>query len=248
LVHLPQTHDGSWSLTYEWLFYLLAATAFALSKLRSNLRYAGLGAVVAIAIALLCLLPRGLFFIPGIVIGMGWLPLQRIAPWLKYPFLGVFIFMLAWRGVDLNAAHPAAYSLADVFTGWPLLLTTISMFAALYAFAGICLDGPQTAWLRNGFMQQLGKISYSFYLWHPVVMFATKRITYAWVLPLAGSILAVIFFAVSSFVLAYAISSLSQQLLEVRVGKALRQWLKPKRVTSNVTTVAPLSTPQAGGT
>lgn len=249
LVQLPQTHDGSWSLTYEWLFYLLAAATVALASVRSKLaRYAGQGLIAGLAVASLCLLPRGLFFIPGILLGMGWLPLQRLAPLLKYPFMAVFIFLLAWRGVDLNAAHPAAYSLADVFTGWPLLLTTISLLAATYAFAGICVDGKQTAWLRHGLMQQLGKISYSFYLWHPVVMFATKRITYAWVLPWAGTTLAVVFFAATSFALAFAISTASQSVLEARVGKALRQWLKPKRITSSVPAAATLTTPQAGGT
>lgn len=224
LINVPVSHDASWSLSYEWLFYLLAAAAVAVTHLRSALGRIALWSLwIAVVGLLLCLLPRGLFFIPGAIIGLGWLPLNKLVRGLRHPIVGLLLFLIAWRCVDLDQAAPGVYPISDFVGMGSLPLTLFSLLAGLYLFACICTDDGEIAWLQNRVSQFFGNVSYSFYLWHPIVMFVVKRLTYAYVVPSFGRPLGLICFATASFVIATFISYVSYQLLEVRVSKALRR-------------------------
>lgn len=227
LIPLPVTHDASWSLSYEWLFYLLAAAAVAIAhrRLRATRTIAWLAWTVTV-IALLCYLPRALFFIPGALIGLGrWSP-ENWSRRLHFPMIALLLFLLAWRVVDIDEAAPGAYAVSDFLGLSTLPFTVLSLLLGWYVFACVCADDARVAWLRHRFMQFFGNISYSFYLWHPIVMFAVKRATYAAVVPTFGTTAGLVCFAVVSLLLSVGIALLSYRLFEVRVSKLLRHGFK----------------------
>lgn len=235
LIDVPVTHDASWSLSYEWLFYLLAAAAVAVTHFRVRVARALLWSVWTLAvIALLCLLPRALFFIPGAIVGLGWVPLDKLKRGATFPVLALISLLIAWRWVDIDEARPGAYALNDFLGMTTLPFTLISLALGLYAFVCVCRDDGRMAWLEHRVTQFFGNISYSFYLWHPIVMFVVKRIAYAYVVPEFGRPAGLWMYAVVSFVIATAISYASYRVLEVRVSKTLRHLFKPSTERSLV--------------
>jgi peptidoglycan/LPS O-acetylase OafA/YrhL len=225
LVPIPVLHPASWSLSYEWLFYLLAAATFAIhgsSKLSAGGRVALQMMVAAVAIWLLCLLPRGLFFIPGVLLALNVLPLQRYRAWLRWPALSLLVFLFAWCAVDLDQAHPGAYSVLTIVTSYKLGFAALAFVAGLHLFACISTDNGNIRWLHSSGMQLLGTVSYSFYLWHPVVMFAVKRPIVRWLTPVIGDLGSAALFASVSFGMSLLIAWLSYRMFEQGAAKFFR--------------------------
>lgn len=242
LLPLPVLHPASWSLSYEWLFYLLAAAAFALHARRNPATYPHDALWLlwgAVTVWLLCWLPRALFFVPGVILALGWLPLDKLRPWLRLPWLSLLVFLLAWRMVDLDQAHPAAYSVASILGSSKLLYVMLAFLAGLHLFACICRDNGANRWLQRADIQLLGTVSYSFYLWHPIVMFAVKKPVLMLLMPTVGSTLSVVVFATVSFAVAVPLSWLSYRWFEQGLAKLLRNWFKPRQ--SPVAPVAPMA-------
>src|SRR5262245_50465978 len=104
LVPLPLIHFGSWSLTYEWVFYFTAAAGALLLRYRPLRRWAVAAWIIAAA-AFVCLYPRALFFITGVLVftQQEWF-LQR-ARWLRFPALSLLVFLVAWKLTDANQAQ-----------------------------------------------------------------------------------------------------------------------------------------------
>jgi len=80
-------------------------------------------------------------------------------------------------------------------------------------------------------MQRLGTISYSFYLCHPLVMFAVKRVVKATMPHAEGSWAATLVFALVSAVLSLALAWLCWRWLE----KGLGQWLHARKREHDLT-------------
>lgn len=232
LLPIPVLHPASWSLSYEWVFYLLAATAFALSKRpgiairRISLWCIWGGAVLVV----LWYLPRAIFFLPGVVLAGNRIPLS--SKLLHWPWLSLLIMLLAWRAIDLDQAHPGAYAMPAAFAGENLLFLVVALLAGLHLFACVCAGAASVRWLCRSDVQLLGTLSYSFYLWHPIVMFAVKQPVAALLKPGIGAIGATAVFALLSFVISLLCSWLSYRLFERGVAAALRRRVERRRPAS----------------
>ena len=234
LVPIPVLHPASWSLTYEWLFYLVVAAVCASFARRGNepARVAALLFLSMMVICLLMLMPRALFFIPGVIIALNWQAIRNSSfmklRMLRMPLLSLVLFLIAWRAVNLDEAKPTITAIGQVLS-WPgLAWALLAFFAGLSLFACVC-DGVGLAQrLRNPAMQVLGNVSYSFYLWHPIVMFAVKKPVIQWLLPHAGWFLSIIVFAVMSFALALLVSNTSYQWIEKKLAKRLRAMISAR--------------------
>ncbi len=222
LFSLPETHPAAWSLTYEWVFYALA-TLGTWSAASSGRRGMAL-ACAALVVLAIDWMPRGLFFLPGVIVALyePWLKARPRLFSLALPSLAVFL--ASWLAVGFDAAEigvPMTSVLGDVRAAW----VAVAFVAGLHMFAAIASGHARDfRLLGSRFFQYLGDISYSFYLCHPIVMFAVKKLVNRWVVPQWGDVAGLATFAVVSFGLSLVASHLSNRLLE----KRLAGWLKAR--------------------
>jgi peptidoglycan/LPS O-acetylase OafA/YrhL len=233
IVPIPMIHLVSWSLSYEWVFYLTAALAVLLMRREPRPVWA-VPLWVLLATTFICLFPRALFFVTGVLVFKyrDWFAARRA--WLRWPLVSLLVFLVAWRFTDVEAAH-LTRTVVDLIDDGSWIAAVIAFLAALYMFAGICLNASrQTAWLNGPTFQFLGAISYSFYLWHSLVMSLIKRLVTGYVLPEFGVATGFAVFVMGSLAIAVPLSWLSWRMLEVHFAAALRRMLVRKPVLVGV--------------
>lgn len=229
LVPVPLLHIGSWSLTYEWVFYLTAA-AGALAYRRApgsvwETTFWGVPAALFI-----CMYPRALYFVTGVLVfkHRDWFALH--ARWFKWPLVSLLIFLVSWRTIDTGHEHESS-SLIALFTDGRWVLGAIAFIASLHLFASVCLNSSrQVAFLNGPLFQFLGKISYSLYLWHVLAMSVTKRIATGIVTPEFGPAVGFVVFTLSSLAISIPLSWLSWKLFETIVARKVRHALHRRDV------------------
>ena len=100
----------------------------------------------------------------------------------------------------------------------------LSVFVGYLAFLEIVIQSYfSKRLLSSSMMQFLGTISYSLYIWHTIIMFGTKR-TFESAVPVLGSYISFVLFAITSIVLSIMVSYVSYRLLEVKVARLLLRW------------------------
>ena len=222
---LGQINPAAWSLGYEVTFYALCGACWGL---RSNGHRSWLPLALVAGCAGLILFPRAVLMPVGIIIAAGLVT----APWLKrlaaLPAVALVAFLLGWRVVDLHCGgNILTFTPFQMpFPAWLELLPLAVVSAASGALAlfGIVEQrGLLSRALRTAPLQWLGTVSYSFYLWHPVVLGVTKQL-----LRSSGAFGAVgngsqLLFAAVSLPPALVIAHLSQQQIEVRLTRYLRR-------------------------
>lgn len=222
---LAQVNPAAWSLGYEVTFYALCGVCWTL---RANGNRSWLPLAVVAGIVGLTLFPRAVLMPAGIVIAAGLVT----APWLKRlaaaPLLALLLFLIGWRLVDLACnGDIMTFTPFDMpVVAWLRLLPLAVASAACGALAllGIVEQrGLLSRLLRTAPLQWLGTVSYSFYLWHPVVLGMIKQL-----LRVSGAVAGAgdasqLLFAVVSLPPALVVAHLSQQQIEVRLTRYLRR-------------------------
>lgn len=217
---VPVFYGVTWTIGYEFVFYGLCFLYLSGQYyLRRDLRWP----VILLGLGLILYHPRGLFFISGILVALGLFrsgPLQRVAIW---PLFWLVLFLAAWQSVAATVT-PFFPPIPEWHwqTHWP---AGIAAFCGVtFAIAAIARgDGLFCRFLTTKLMLWLGTISYSLYLWHPIVLgvvkFGLKKLgILAWAGD--GAQLAFLLFALPPSLL---IGHLSQILLEKRLTGWLRQ-------------------------
>ena len=171
---VPLAHWAAWSLSYEWVFYLVAAALVFLGR-RALLSWP---AVLAFALAALCFFnfyPRALFFLPGIAIFLAGKRLEAVRGYFRFPLAALVIFFIAWWSTGVTLSQPSSQLLPWMGDG-RLVYALIALAAGAYVLAAVTLgNGLFSRLLRSPAFSFLGTISYSFYLWHPIVIVVIKR-------------------------------------------------------------------------
>ena len=225
IVQFPMIHQVSWSLSYEWVFYLTAAGGLFLYR-RAQPRYALLTLWFTLGALFVMLFPRALFFLTGIVVfyHRDWFAART--HWLKFPAVSFIVFLFAWSATGAFMAHLNDTVFDFILDGrWVALL--VAFVASLHLFASVTLNASRQArFLCGRVFQFLGNISYSFYLWHTLVMALFKRIVLAYVVPEYGSAVGLAVFGVCSLVVALPVSWISWRLFEVKLATAMRAWFR----------------------
>ncbi|MEY4579023.1 MAG: hypothetical protein RL701_3726 [Pseudomonadota bacterium] len=228
LAPVPLVHWGSWSLTFEWVFYLSASLAALL--LRAHAPRWTLWLWALLVAAFVVRYPRAVFFGTGVVVfaRRAWFEQRRT--WLRAPWLSFCVFLLSWHALHLEA-FDSTETLFSLLRGDRWLLALVAVLASVHMFASIVLCASrEVALLQNATFQFLGKISYSFYLWHALVMALVKRPIIAHVLPRAGEAWSFLLFVVLSSSLSIVIAWLSWSVFEVRVAGLMQRSLPHKPV------------------
>lgn len=225
LLPLPILHPASWSLTVEWLFYLAAAGVATLSQWSRLPQPVRWSVVAVLATWALWEMPVALCFLIGVAVALAprWLTPPRRWQALAAPAL--VLFLLLWRSVDAAALTTGA-DLGSLLQHGQALALLGALLTGAVGLACLCAPGSNAMpLLRTAVLQRLGTISYSFYLWHLLVMFAAKRIVLRVWPDGQGSWTATFVFAALSLVLSWALASLSWHWLEQAFGRALRRRL-----------------------
>jgi len=227
LLPLPLVHQGSWSLSYEWVFYISAVTGAGLLR-RQTPRAWAVGAWIIVSALFVILYPRSLFFLTGVTVFGCQAWFRGRERWLKFPLFSLLVFLVAWRLTEADKAESGDTLFAWLGSGhWAFV--TAAFLASLHMFASITLNASrQFMFLSSRAFQFLGTISYSFYLWHALVMSATKRLANLYIAPQYGIATAFVFFLISSMAIGLLVSWMSWALFEVRFAKMLRKALVPK--------------------
>ncbi|WP_058710601.1 acyltransferase family protein [Paenibacillus jamilae] len=207
---LPIAQIVAWSLSYEMVFYVLVALAWAAyrTKIPTILKWASYAVIIAACVVVVYYRKDMLYFAVGIamyfsegLIKQWWKP-------LKIYYLNGIIFL---AGIYL------AYNTMQDPT-IPALVLSFLFFISIVTEHGLL------SWLlRTRVMIYLGNISFSLYMWHTMVMFALKIIV-----PKIGSIigtssLAFPIYALLSLVMSLIVSDLSYRIIEVKLTKRIKR-------------------------
>jgi peptidoglycan/LPS O-acetylase OafA/YrhL len=210
---LPLAQLSAWSLSYEAAFYLTAAALYIMATRLGRL--------------------------PALLIGMAFIiPFLAFYPRASFFLVGAAAYASA-RGTQspLPAVLRLASLLLLILTFFLLVLgeqrTLFTYVACLpgFAFFLSCIDGRclLSRLLRFRFLQYLGTISYSFYLWFGVATYPLKIAIAKLLYPHLGSAVSILVFGASGFLLSVAVSQASNVVLEVRIGRWLRQYVRGRR-------------------
>jgi peptidoglycan/LPS O-acetylase OafA/YrhL len=224
----PQIHPAAWSLSYEMLFYGLCAVAWIFR------RWLGLWFIVVIApiaVALVFFHVRAVLMPAGMAVAWA---LQHRPSWARYARtsgLGLVIFLMAWEYLRrVNGDDMMQITGFNLAQGDQPIVFVIGVAGALLMFAGLLSgQGLFCRLMGSQPFQFLGTVSYSLYLWHPILMSIIKHFMYVLKLPAdAGPLSQLLLFGLT-LPCSLIVASISQKLLEQRVTLWLRGVLEPER-------------------
>lgn len=191
---------AAWTLSFEALFYTVAACVFLLSqRIRAHFIFI---LVVVIATWAFYYLPTATFFIPGIICYFLLKKWPENIKIFNIPFLPLLSFIVLIVGLSMPNIETNKFRF--------LLINIVGLISFYYLVSGY---GVIAYVLRTRAFQFLGTISYSLYLWQVPIMFPIKRILLK-IIPIGHSYLMFYSFAVCSIVVALLFSYLSYKVLE----------------------------------
>lgn len=209
LLPLPLMQLNAWSLSYEAAFYLLSAAIYWLWDRARAWAYVVLGGMVPLFLALY---PRTAFLLTGVA---AYFLFNRNAP----------IRRVSIRGLGVPGFAGFLFVMSFALTSPHIYLVWLALPFGFCFFADAVQEvAPISTLLRTGPMQFFGTISYSFYLWHPVVTFPLKSAMARILIGKLGMspVTAMLVFGVAAFMLTVPVSWISWRILEKEGGRWIR--------------------------
>ncbi|MEK4975976.1 acyltransferase family protein [Bacillus sp. FSL K6-6540] len=215
---LPIAQIVAWSLSYELFFYIIAGLAWfgyrneRLSMVSKWVLYAF---VIGLSIVIVVYHSDFLFFAVGVLLFICQNKLRnRWKPNKIFYFNGLICFILMY----------VAYHKFTVPIAVALLLSFLLFIPIIKEY------GLLSRVLRTGFMNYLGRISYSLYMWHTMVMFPLKIFVPKLSSMIGSSSLSFAIYAVLSLFLSIVVSHLSYQFIEQWLTGQLKLRIKRKDI------------------
>jgi peptidoglycan/LPS O-acetylase OafA/YrhL len=201
LLNLPIAQKNAWSLSFEALFYILAALWYwSLPRIKTWLGRSVLAAVWCLAALVIVMQPIGAFFLIGV---------------------GVYRLVKAGTLPVINSLTALAAFAAGMIA-FPHWIGASLVFAALFFAAAVKGQGILGRLLSSNPMRLLGKISYSLYLMHPFAM-EPVRVLLLRIGGRAHPFAAGVGFLALGPALAIGLSYLSFVFIEKKLTRALRE-------------------------
>lgn len=228
IIPFPLAHPAAWSLSYEWLFYLISGVGvYYLLPQRGKLTSFVL--LFIISVFFINFFPRGLYFISGIIVAQYEEKIRSHSKLFVLPSMSCFLFLFIWEKTGASYAEIYQTVLEYSFDGRIIYLFLAFIFGT-YMFAAITLgNGLITKLLDTSSFQFLGNISYAFYLWSPICMMVGKILAVKFVAPHFGEWSSVVFFTLSSFMASLIVSYLNWLFIEQRLTKVIKSYIAKQR-------------------
>ena len=227
LIPVPLFLAPAWTLSYELCFYILGSIYLAAHrKWAVNL----FPLLLVLSFPIINTHPRTLFFLSGILVATGYGRFLRIPGIEKMPALALLVFLWSWSSAwtyYIETLQPPSYTLVGWMTD-PHILYVLIAFASATSFLDTLVRGvgSEATCLRSRLALYFGTISYSFYLWHPLVMAVVKAgLKATGLFTVAGTLSQLLLFLVAlppSIVVAHA----SQRWLERDLTHFIRSKLR----------------------
>lgn len=164
--HTEQLTPNAWSLTYEVMFYTLAATGYFFFRRRNRI---GTAVLVLASAAFLFRYPIAIFFLAGAAVRLVHDADVRPPAQLARPLE----VLLASACILLAATHRFGFSQGDMASPWAWALMAAT---PAYFYLAIQPDSISSAAFGNRTIGYLGTVSYSLYLIHPYTYFGTRAL------------------------------------------------------------------------
>jgi len=206
LFDLPLAQLNAWSLSYEAAFYLVSAAVFTGGKIAG--RWFVAIVLAGLLVYIVMAYPKAIFFPVGAAVYF----ITRLSP-VRLPH---------WIGFLSLPAFIATLALLTMAEFRPWLVFVAPVPALIFFWAAVEGQGLLSSMLRTPFLLYMGTISYSFYLWSPVVTYPMKLFVQHYLHGRLNGSGIVALFAVTGFAASVAVAQASFIILEGRVGRALR--------------------------
>ena len=179
------------------------------------------------SLLMVTLYPRALFFVSGLLVAEGFLKARPLAFLSRHPLQLLVAFLLAWRLLqEISLPDRGFHPIYEWVGDCRLPLAVFAFAAATLGFAGLTTgQGVLGRVLRLPALQFMGTISYSFYLWHLIVMAIVKQGMIRSGLATAAGPGAQLLFLALTLPASILVSWASQLLLERGAGAWMRQRL-----------------------
>lgn len=221
---VPVFYGVTWTIGYEFIFYCLCfAYLCGHYYLNRNLIWP----VLLIASVLVLYHPRGLFFASGILVAAQVLNTPLIRKLAAWPVFWLVAFLFSWQTMAAPVSPFFAPMLDwSIYSEWPT--AGLAFISLTLGIAGIVNgSGLFCRLLTTNPMLWLGSISYSLYLWHPIVLGATKfamnRLGWNTMAGDGAQFLLLLLALPSSLI----VSQLSYAILERKLTNWLRRHVQP---------------------
>ena len=222
---LDNIHPAAWSLSYEMAFYLFCATCWAACTRFGSKTY---WLIVPVTAVLVAYYPRCAFLLAGILVAEGWPRTALLLRLTRHPLPLILLFLLCWRMIRRLSVpdHIIDTTMIEWAGDWRLPLALLAFLAAALGFRGIVAGhGRLGVLLRSRPLYYLGTISYSFYLWHPIVMSGIKTsLLHVQILQASGMWAQALFF-LAALPPSLVVSHISERVLERRFAAWMRRRL-----------------------
>ncbi|MHA6266515.1 acyltransferase family protein [Aliiroseovarius sp. CAU 1755] len=216
LVGAKQLTPNAWSLSYEMMFYALAAAgAYAVLQRRF-----GLGLVVAVAsAAFVALYPKAIYFTVGIMVfAMNSEGMTRKIPLRPLAELAAAIGLAVAASQSHFDFHPGELS-------QPITLTCLTL-TGIYFLLAVEPDSLTARALSARWAQYLGTISYSLYLVHPYVYMPMRVLFQRFDLFGDNVVLSVAIFGTVTALASVALAQFSFVIFEKFPQNLAKSWAK----------------------
>lgn len=219
----PIAQTVAWSLSYEVLFYALAAATYACLKRQST--GVAIGLAMVGGVLFVSAHPRALYFLPGIAAYFAFN--QKKFTWRVPDSVAASafcLFLLLWSDIHPEDGKTLWQAVSADQYAW--VSCTISLFcASLFFFSVLLGEGYLHKAFGFSWLVRLGDLSYSFYLLHVLIMFPVKRLISSYIQPHLGSATSFLVFGILSFLITLWTARWSRQWLELQAGDIVKRWL-----------------------
>ncbi|MFT4012373.1 MAG: acyltransferase [Paracoccus sp. (in: a-proteobacteria)] len=223
---LPVTviYGVTWTLSFEFAFYLLGFMILLGRRRGLDLTWLAL----ALGLSYCVTEPRALYFLPGVLVALGWVekvPLLRLLS--RAPLFCLLAFLALWQAGSSDAI-PHIPPIYQWHHGWIWLTGPLAFLAATTFMNGLVHGrGLMSRLLQTGPFIWLGTISYSLYIWHPLVLGPVKNLFRKLALPEHLGALTQPAFLLITLPVCLLIATLSARYLEAGVTAWLRGRRRP---------------------